>query len=415
MNHRRLPGILRTLALACCSAVVAGLLPAQAADKGTFRIGLLNPVTGPFAALGADVNAGFQYYLTTHGGTLGGFAVDVRSGDEANSTDAALSKAHQFIEQDKVNLIVGLVNSGVAYGISDYVDQQKTPLLITVAGADGLTQAKANPSVFRLSYTSSQDAMPLGAYACTKLGKKTAVIVGLDYAFGWEAAGGFARTYTGAGCKVVQEIYAPLGTQDWSPFVQRIDRNAAVVFAVIAGPDAIRFLAAARDYGLTQPIVGHGALTDEQILQAEGATASGIISSLHYAATLPNRKNDAFRLGYEGSTHKSVSQYVEDGYAAAQVVDAALAKLPPGDVQASAFTAALRTVRIDAPRGPLHFDAKQQAVYNVYIRRVRQVGGKYRNEVIDSYSDVSQFWRYDPNAYLQLPPYTKLKGTWAKP
>jgi branched-chain amino acid transport system substrate-binding protein len=415
MNRRTFPGLPRTLALACCLAVLAAALPAFAADKGTFRIGLLNPVTGPFAALGADVNAGFQYYLATHENHLGGFSVSLRTGDEANSTDAALSKAHEFIERDKVNAIVGLVNSGVAYGISDYVDRQNTPLLIAVAGADGLTQAKANPSVFRLSYTSSQDAMPLGPYTCTKLGKKTAVVIGLDYSFGWEAAGGFARTYTGAGCKVVQEIYVPLGTQDWSPFVQRIDKNASVVYAVIAGPDAIRFLAAARDYGLTQPIVGHGALTDEQILQAEGATANGVITALHYAATLPNKRNDAFRLGYEGATHKGVSQYVEDGYAAAQVIDAALATLPAGAVPSSAFTTALRTVRIDAPRGPLHFDAKQQAVYTVYVRRVRQVGGKYRNEVIDSFADVSQFWRYDPAAYLQLPPYAKLKGTWAQP
>lgn len=406
---------LRALAFALCIGTFAVLQPASAADKGAFRVGLLNPLTGPYAALGADVNAGFQYYLATHGNRLGGFGISVRTGDEANSTDAALSKAHEFVEQDQVNLIVGLVNSGIAYGLSDYVDQQKTPLLITVAGADGLTQAKANPSVFRISYTSSQDAMPLGAYACKQLGKKTAAIVGLDYAFGWEAAGGFARTYTDAGCKIVQEIYAPLGTQDWSPFVQRIDKDASVVFAVIAGADAIRFLAAARDYGVKAEIIGHGALTDEQILPAEGATANGIITTLHYAATLPTKTNTAFRLSYEGATNKSVSQYVEDGYAAAEVVDAALAKLPAGPVQSQAFTEALRTVRIDAPRGPLHFDSKQQAVYNVYVRRVRQVGGKYRNEVIDTFVNVSQFWRYDQNAYLALPPYAKLKGTWAKP
>ena len=388
---------------------------AAAPERGTFTVGLLNPSTGPFAALGSDVNAGFQFYLDRRHGMLAGFRIATKTGDEANSTDAALAKAHEFIEQDHVNAIVGIVNSAVAYGISDYVDRQKTPLILTVAGADGLTQAKANPSTFRVSYTGSQDAMPMGDYACNRLKQKTAVAVGLDYAFGWEAVGGFARTYTDSGCRIVQEIYAPLGTQDWAPFVSRIDKNASVVYAAIAGADSIRFLSAYHDFGLTAPIVGHGALTDEQILGAEGKNAEGIVTALHYSAALPNAVNVRFKRDYEAATHKRVSQYVEDGYAAAQVIEAALAKLPAGTVKTDAFEAALRGVRVDAPRGPLRFDSRGQAVYNVYVRRVQKTKTGYENALLTTYLDVTQFGRYDPRAYLAGDPYAKRKGTWVKP
>jgi len=400
------------------SIVLLGLMaPALAAapERGTFTVGLLNPATGPFAALGSDVNAGFRFYLDGHHGMLSDFRIITKIGDEANSTDAALAKAHEFIEQDHVNAIVGIVNSAVAYGISDYVDRQKTPLILTVAGADGLTQARANPSTFRVSYTGSQDAMPMGDYACKRLNKKTAVVVGLDYAFGWEAVGGFARTYTDNGCRIVQEIYAPLGTQDWAPFVSRIDKNASVVYAAIAGADSIRFLSAYHDFGLTAPIVGHGALTDEQILGAEGKNADGIVTTLHYSAALPNAVNVRFKRDYEAATHKRVSQYVEDGYAAAQIIEAALAKLPAGPVKTDAFEAALRGVRVDAPRGPLRFDSRGQAIDNVYVRRVQKSKTGYENALLTTYLDVTQFGRYDSRTYLAGEPYAKRKGTWAKP
>ena len=71
-------------------------------------------------------------------------------------------------------------------------------------------------------------------------------------------------------------------------------------------------------------------------------------------------------------------------------------------------------MEVDAPRGPLRFDARQQAVYNVYVREVKQVDGRWANEVVDTIPDVDQFWTYDPDEYLKLPPYDQLKGTWVK-
>ena len=383
--------------------------------KGVVRIGLLDPASGIYASSGQQVDAGFRYYLATHGNALGGFHVELRTGDEGSTPETALASAHQLVEEDMVDAIVGLVNSNDALGVADYLDGAKKPLVITAAGADELTQTVARKTFSRVAHTSSQDVMPLGDYACRTLGKRTAAIVAVDGPYGWQSAGGFARTYTNAGCRVLQETYAPIEEGDWNALVAKIDRRAQVVFVSISSIAAQQFLEAFRTNGPKIDIVGSGLVTDESILGDERNAALGVITALHYAATLPRPENTKFRFGYESLSGHPVSQLVENGYVAAAMMSAALERMPGGAIRGEQLAAQLRGVTLEAPRGFLRFDSFGQVVDDVYIRRVRQVGGRYRNDVIATYQNVSQFWRFDPARYLQMPSYEKLKGTWARP
>jgi branched-chain amino acid transport system substrate-binding protein len=382
------------------------------ADKGSVTVGLINPVTGPFAALGEDVNAGFQLYLDQQGGTLSGYEIEVISEDTANDTAVANEGVERMLDRG-ADVLVGFVNSGVAYGASEVIRQSDVPLIITVAGADDLTQRDDAENIFRVSYTSSQDSMPLGEYACKELGYETVAIIGLDYAFGWESAGGFAMAYEDAGCEIVQELYAPLGTQDWAPFVQQINSDADAVWAVIAGSDAIRFTRSYSDFGVELPLIGHGSTTDEQVLGEQQQYAEGVVTSLHYSSVVENEVNEAFRQAFEEETGSTVSQYSEHGYAAAQVIEAALADLE-GEVSHEALVEAIAGVQVDAPRGPLSFDEYGQAVHPVYIRKaVQDEDGNWVNSVIATFDDVSQFWKYDPEEFMSGEPLADRRGTWA--
>lgn len=376
--------------------------------KGTVNVGLLNPATGPFAQLGTDVNAGFEAYLKSKGGVLSGYGIKVAKADEGTDAAQGTTKARQLVEQDKSQVVVGLVNSAIAYAVAPYLEQSNVPLLVTVAGADGLTR-KENGNTYRLSYTSSQDSMPAGPYSCKDLGYKKTVVLALDYSFGWEAAGGFARTYKEAGCEIVQEIYAPLGTQDWGPYVNQVKKDADAVYVVAPGQDGVRLLKAYRDFGLKLPIVAHGATVDETILPTEGATADGVVSSLHYTPQIDSPQNKALLDAHDGKAN----QYLEDGWAAAQTLEAALAQID-SDPTPEKIRAALAKVKIEAPRGPLSFDAYGQAIYPVYIRKVENKDGKRVNAIVTTVPGVSQFGPYDPATYLAFPGYEKLKGTWAK-
>lgn len=381
-------------------------------DKGTVTVGLLNPTSGPFAALGRDVNAGFQTYLDSKDGVLSDYGIKVVTEDEANDVGKATTKARQLVEQDDAHVVMGLVNSAIAYAVAPYLEKADVPLLITVAGADGLTRTK-DGNVFRVSYTSSQDTMPAGEYTCKTLGYKTAAVVALDYSFGWEAAGGFARTYEDAGCDVVQEIYAPLATQDWGPYVNQIKKSVDTVFVVAPGTDGIRLFKAYRGFGGKVPVVAHGSTTDETLLSTEAETAKDVITSLHYTPELDSAVNKKFVKQFADATDRGANQYAEDGYTAAMTLEAALAKLD-GKATSANIKEALADVSIDSPRGPMKFDEYGQAIYNVYMRKVESKDGKWVNEPIETIPDVSQFWKYDAEEYLDFPPYEKLKGTWSK-
>lgn len=381
-------------------------------DPASVTIGLLNPTTGPFAALGEDVNDGFQLFVDERGGEIAGYEVEVVIEDEANDTSIATENAERMVELNDVDAIIGFVNSGVAYGASTYIQEVGVPLIISVAGADDLTQRDAVDNIFRVSYTGSSDAMPGGAYACEELGYETISAIGLDYAFGWEGIGGFARAYTDAGCEVVQEDYVPLDTSDWGPFVQELDTSADAVWIHAAGPDAIRFAQAYRDFGIDLPLIGHGSAFDEEILEQQGDAAEGVISTLHYSREVDTPENEAFVELFEGTYDRVVSRYAEAGWSSGLVLEQALEGLDEVDYES--LTEAIAQVSVDTPRGPLAFDEYGQTVYNIYVRQVEEIDGEYRNTVIDTLEDVSQFWTYDPEEYLQEPPYEELVGTWAE-
>ena len=380
-------------------------------DEDVVTVGLLHPLTGPYASVGEEVNDGVALYLDDSGGELGDYRANVLVEDEANDTESARENAERLIELGGVDVVLGFANSRVAYEVSSYLVDEGVPLIVTAAGADDLTQREAAETVYRVSHSSSQEAMPMGSYACEELGYETVSIIALDYAFGWEAAGGFARAYTDAGCQVAQETYVPLDEEEWAPFVQRIDDEADAVYAVTAGPDSIRFVQAYRDVGLDLPLLGHGGLTDEEVLAQQRSIAEGIVTGSTYSAALDSPDNDDFVASFEDAYGRRPSRYAESGYAAVMALDEALTGLP--GASPATITDALRDVVVDAPRGPLRFDEHGQAVHHIYARRVEEVDGEWQNTVIDDLGEVTQFWTYDPDEYLEGAPYEDLRDTWS--
>jgi branched-chain amino acid transport system substrate-binding protein len=73
---------------------------------------------------------------------------------------------------------------------------------------------------------------------------------------------------------------------------------------------------------------------------------------------------------------------------------------------------ALRNVKLlDLPRGPMELDEYGNPVENVYIRKVERVNGELQNTVIETFPEVSQFWKYDPADYLKQPLYSRRFGS----
>ncbi|MBI3090786.1 MAG: ABC transporter substrate-binding protein [Candidatus Tectomicrobia bacterium] len=384
-----------------CLCLGVGLLASAAAEgqsREPIKIGLLTPLKGALAQNGTDVSEGVRLYFSEQKSELAGRKIDLIIEDTASDVNTGLTKARKLIERDQVKVIIGPVHSGVAMAIRNLVDDRKIPLVITQATANALTQEKASPYIFRPSFTSAQMHLPLGPYMVKKLGWKRVAVLALDYVAGREQADGFIKSFKEAGGTVALELYPNLGATDMAPYLTRIRSEAEKLDAVVAllwSPTAIHFVKGYQDFGLKGklPLFAHGATVDESFFPSEGDAALGILSHLFWSRVLDTPENKRVSKLIQQQYNRPMANNHDLGYTAAKVVGEAV-KAVKGNVEDQAkFLQALRQVRFEAPRGPFRFDDKQNAVINVYIRRVEKVNGQLENVVIDTIPDVDQFWK----------------------
>ncbi|HLF47999.1 MAG TPA: ABC transporter substrate-binding protein, partial [Methylomirabilota bacterium] len=248
-----------------------------------------------------------------------------------------------------------------------------------------------------------------------KQGYKKAVLIASDFGGSIEHIGGVARTFTGAGGQVIQEIYPALGAPDFGPYLAQIKRETDVVVTAIFGIDALRFVKQYAEFGLKGkiPLVGK-AITLEDVLPAQGDAAIGVFSVFHYSTALDNPVNKRFVEAYTAKYKRPPTGMSDQGYVGAQMMAKALEAVKGNVENQEAFLAAMRRVEIDAPRGRFKLDAFQNPVHTIYVFKVEKRGGVLQNIPVASYPNTHQFWKWTPEQFMAMPGYMELKGKWAK-
>ncbi len=382
---------------------------AYAQEKAPIRIGFIADITGTVAQSGRDMLDGFQLYLAEKGSTMAGRPVDLIIEDAAGVPANALTKARKLVEQDQVHILTAPLLASEGYAVRDYIVDRNTPTLFAVCSADDLTQRKRAPVIIRTGWSSSEPSHPFGEWVAGTLKYKRIATIGSDYAFGYEVVGGFQRTFEQRGGQVVQKIWAPLGTPDYSPYVTQIRRDVDAVFAIPVGADAIRFTKTYRQYGLKDkiPLIGGGVLMDESLLRGmDPSDADGTITALMWSAALPTPQAQKFVAAFRARYAKDPSYYAETNYSGAQWIHAAVEHIDGKVEDQQGFLRALRAVQLpNAPRGPMRLDDYQNVVQNVYVRKVDVRDGHAQNTVIYTFHNVSQFWTFPPAAFLAQPVY----------
>lgn len=387
-----------------------------AAASTPIKIGYLTPLTGPSGGMGSDLKDGFAMYIDEKGGSLAGRKIELLVEDDEMNPQAGLTKAKKLVEKDGVHMIAGVISSAVAYSVADYVKAQKVLLFLNNAGADDLTKQRFFPYLFRNSFANSQLEFPLGEWAYKK-GFRKAATIATDYAAGYETLGGFAKTFTDAGGRIVQEQYPPLGVSDASPFVTAVSSDADVLFAFNTGADALRFVKAYDQYGVKKrlPIIGFSALVDESILPTEGDAAVGLNTSAMWTAGLDTPTNKTFMAAFKTKFKRDATFGAATGYEGAMILDKALQAVNGNIEDKDKFVAAMEKVEVtNSPRGTVKFDKYHNVILNVYVTEVKKVGNEYVNTVIETVKDVSQFWKWSPEEFMKMPLFTDMKGKWAK-
>lgn len=385
-------------------------MPLAEAQKGPIKVGFMSSLTGPLSPNGKDMLNSFELFLEEQGGKLGGREIKLITEDDAGNPATGLTKLRGMVEGQGIQLLVGPLSAAVGYAIRDYIDSNKLPTIFPIVSGEDITQRKRTPYIVRTGWSSAQPSHPFGKWVYDNLKYRRIAMIGYDFAFGWEVAAGFQRTFEEAGGQIVQKLWPPLFTSDFGPYISQLKRDVDAVYAVFSGADALRFAKQYEDAGLKArlPLIGCGTFTDEHVLRTMGDEVLGVVTSLHYSAALNNPFNRKFVQAYETKFKQVPSYYSEGTYVAGLQLKRAL-EAPGGDAESGEkLIAALRKVELtDTPRGPIRFDEYGNPIQNIYVRKVERVGGRLQNSVIYTFEKVSQFWTYKPDEYLKNPVYDR--------
>jgi branched-chain amino acid transport system substrate-binding protein len=391
--------------LLAAAAVATLPMPAIAQNK-PIRIGLLTVKTGPLAQGGIQMEQGVALFLKDRNNMIAGRKIELMIGDTGGNPAGTKTKAQELIERDSVDMIFGPLAAFELLAISDYVAAHKTPIL-SLAAAEDMSQRKPNPYFVRASGTSAQAMQPLADYAAKELKYKSVITISEDFAFGYEQMGGFQRVFEDAGGHVVNKLWPPIVTPDYTPYLAQISGVDAVVQG-FAGSNPLKFMKQYKDASLTLPVLAGSTAGDDALMKSFGDEVLGMISASTYSVDLDSPINKRFVAGMVRDTGNIPGLYAAGMYINGLVAEAALQALNGNVDDKEALIKALRAVSLpDSPRGPFRFDHFGNVIGNIYIRHVVKQDGKLAQQTIKTYPNVGQFWTYDEAWFLAQPVYSR--------
>ncbi len=381
--------------------------PRVLAQAAPIRVGFLTVKTGPLASGGIQMEQGLTVFFKQRNNMLAGRQVELHTADTGGNPAQARTKTQELVERLKVSALIGPLAAFEALAIDDYIRSSQTPIL-TVAGAEDMTQRKANPWLVRPSCTSAQPSHPLGEYAAKELGSKRVAVIADDFAFGHENVAGFQRVFEDNGGKVVQKLFTPLNAPDYGTYISQLKPNLDAVYTGHAGSNGFKFIKQLREYGNKVQILGGFTPVDELLLQQMGDDALGALTGNWYSAQLDFPVNKTFVEAIQRDYKVDPGVYAAETYVSAEVLEHALKQIDGKAEDKPLLMKALKEANLpNTLRGPLRFDQYGNAVGNSYIRKVEKKGGKYVNTVVKTYPNVGQFWSYNPEEFLKSPVYSR--------
>ena len=385
MIVRRATLVRAVIAAALC-AVASG-----AAAQGKIKVGFMLPYTGTYAALGTAIENGFRLYVQEQGGKLGGRELEYFKVDDESEPSKAVDNINKLIKRDNVDVVVGTVHSGVAMAMAKVAKDTNTLLVVPNAGAGAVTGPMCAPNIFRSSFSNWQPGFAMGKVAGERGAKKVATIT-WKYAAGDESVEGFKEGLKASGGEVIKELTLPFPNVEFQALLTEIAATKPdAVYAFFAGGGAVKFVKdyAAAGLNKTIPLYGPGFLTDGT-LEAQGAAAQGMLTTLHYADGLAVPKDKTFRADYNQAYKASPDVYAVQGYDAAQMLGAGLAAVN-GDVgKRSELVAAIEKAHIDSPRGAFTLSKAHNPVQDIYLRKVVGTENRYEGIAVKALADPAK-------------------------
>jgi branched-chain amino acid transport system substrate-binding protein len=373
---------------AITTALLGQLSPAMAQDN-VFKVGLILPMTGPFASTGKQLESAARLYVAQHGDTVAGKKVQLIVKDDTGAPDVTKRIAQELVINDKVQVLAGFGLTPLALATAPVATQSKTPLVVMAAATSSITQA--SPFIVRTSFTVPQVVTVLADWA-GKNGIKKVVSLVTDYAPGIDSEKYFNQRFINNGGQVVEVLRVPLRNPDFAPFLQKVrDAKPDALFTFVPAGVGTVLMKQFTERGLDKAgirLIAEGSVTDDDILNGMGDAALGVVTAHHYSASHNSAFNKKFVEAFSKANNGLRPNFMAVGaYDGMRVIyEAAKAtKGAGGEVLVNAMKGQI----FESPRGPIYIDAQtRDVVHNMYIRKVERIGGQLWNQEIETVQDV---------------------------
>ncbi|MEY8877760.1 MAG: ABC transporter substrate-binding protein [Leptothrix sp. (in: b-proteobacteria)] len=369
------------------TALAATASTALAQEK--FKVGLILPMSGPFASTGKQIEAAVRLYMAQHGSSVGGKQVELILKDDTSAPDVTRRIAQELVVNDQVNVLAGFGLTPLALATAPIATQSKTPLVVMAAATSSITEA--SPYVVRTSFTLPQAAVGIADWA-PKNGIKSVVTLVSDYGPGIDAEKYFKEHFTQNGGQISDSLRVPLRNPDFAPFLQKVrDAKPDALFVFVPSGAGAALMKQFAERGMDKAgirLIGTGDITDDDILNGMGDVALGVVTAHHYSASHDSALNRGFVEAFGKANAGLRPNFMAvGGYDGMHVIYEA-AKATQGG-RGEALLNAMKGQRFESPRGPVLIDPQtRDVVHNIYIRKVEKVGGQLYNQEFVTLKDM---------------------------
>jgi len=241
----------------------------KARGETPVRIGLVDPLTGVYAAIAQNEVVGAKYaveQINQKGGIMGR-PIELLIEDSANDVGTGVQKTRKLIERDQVSFIIGDVNSGIAIAMAQVTSEKKVLHVVSGGHSDVVTGSSCSWNVFRVCNSTTMDSAAIAQTLIEKFGKKWYFLTP-DYAYGHSVQAGFEKILKAAGGESAGSL-VPLGTPDYSSYlIQAKAYNPKVLINVMGGNDQVASLKQFVQFGLDKQMAVGGALFELESIRA---------------------------------------------------------------------------------------------------------------------------------------------------
>ena len=376
--------------LICAGALGATAATSAFGQGAPFKIGLILPLTGPFASTGRQIEAAARLYMAQNGDTVAGRKIELIVKDDTGLAPETTKRiAQEFVVQEKVTFLAGFGLTPLAFAAAPVATEAKVPMIVMGAGTQVIPQR--SPFIVRTGFTLPQNTAPIAGWAF-KNGIKRVFMLVTDYAPGLDSEKTFQTRFKELGGEIVESVRTPLRNPDYAPFLQRAkDSKADALFVFVPSGEGLAVMKQFDERGLKQAgmrMIGPGDVVDDDILESMGAPAAGVITSFHYSAAHESPENRAYVDGMmKANPGMRPNFHSVGGYDGMHVIYEAIKKAPNGTGEQ--LVEAMKGMKWMSPRGPMSIDpATRDVVQTVYLREVKMVNGKPWNIEFDKVENV---------------------------